>query len=164
MRPVLPSSSPREPFFPAIRFFPCDPCEFRKFCARALPATRNRKSAPILAAAEHIANATSVPGVRSRQQAYQSCKCDEKRPGRVERARALVPQRIRGATAARSIVSCEPSRPPSARSARALHRLLDGLVGLLGELGVHAADLRHLVHVAVIGALGKAALDLDGLL
>src|SRR5665647_1668900 len=42
--------------------------------------------------------------------------------------------------------------------------LLDRLVGLFGHRSVHATDLRHLLHVVVVGALGKARLDLDGLL
>src|SRR5262245_52587945 len=50
------------------------------------------------------------------------------------------------------------------RSARALQRPFDGLVGLFGKFGVHAPDLGELVHVAVVGSLGKAALDLDRLL
>src|SRR5215472_6022849 len=54
--------------------------------------------------------------------------------------------------------------PVGWRSARALQHLFDGLVGLFGKLSVHAADLRQLMHVAVVGSLGKAALDLDCLL
>src|SRR5215510_1900896 len=49
-------------------------------------------------------------------------------------------------------------------SARALQHPFDGLVGLFGKLSVHAADLRELMHVAVVGSLGKPALDLDCLL
>src|SRR5262249_20323627 len=53
---------------------------------------------------------------------------------------------------------------PWSGSARALQHLFDGLVGFFGKLSVHAADLRELMHVAVVGSLGKPALDLDCLL
>src|SRR6185312_15769082 len=38
-------------------------------------------------------------------------------------------------------------------SAAVLQHLLDRLVGLLGHRSVHATDLRHLLHVVVVGAL-----------
>src|SRR5262245_27904023 len=120
------------------------------------------KSPPILATAVRRANgcARAAPGsprgvaMRHLPTKRATKQGRQKTPGRVCRARALLLGRPRG--------SPRPARCPAPRdgecglaaSARALQRLLDGLVGLFGEFGVHAADLRHLMHVAVVGALG----------
>src|SRR5581483_3820840 len=157
MRPVLPSSSPREPFLPAISIVPCSRQSLPQVLRQG-PFPR-RHLAQIAAYSNdtraHIANAASG----QRTGAYQGSKCVEKRPERVCRARAFV---VAPTARARAIGGSRRRAAP--RSAHALHRLLDRLVGFLGELGIHAADLRHLMHVAVVGALGEAALDLDRLL
>src|SRR3990170_1204526 len=52
----------------------------------------------------------------------------------------------------------------SSELAPVLHRLLDRTVGVLGEACVHGAELGHLVHVLIIGALGVGRLNLERLL
>src|SRR5689334_8747648 len=91
---------------------------------------------------------------RASRLGIKRAKCDKKRPWGAYGTRAFS-ARVRSGTRVHRSAD---------RSASALERLLDRLVGFLGELGIHAADLRHLMHVAVVGALGEARLDLDGLL
>src|SRR5262249_2496799 len=138
------------------------------------------KSPPILATAVRRANGCerappgSPRGVAMRHLATKkgdkkratkkAQKSHEKKPGRGCPARALRLGRPRGSAPPARSLAPEMGDAGVAASARALQRLFDGLVGLFGEFGVHAADLRHLMHVAVVGALGKAALDLDRLL
>src|SRR5262245_32764329 len=53
---------------------------------------------------------------------------------------------------------------PGASSACVLQRLLHRLIGLLGPLGIKAAELGHLVEIAVVGPARVAGLDFHGLL
>src|SRR5215831_4511785 len=165
MRPVLPSSSPREPFFPAIRSIPVILGGFRKICARAYgPGDPHMQIASHSSDSRARRKRLRAPRASIAVPAYQ-CGTLRRKKARARRplpgwswARTRAPKG-RGRALVQSLAS--PSWP---RSARALQRLLNGLIGLFGEFGAHAADLRQLVHVAIVGALGKAALDLDCLL
>src|SRR5215467_393169 len=163
MRPVLPSSSPREPFFPAIRFNPCDPQwvpqDLRQnHMVSAIPTC---KSPPILATAVRGANARGRAALE-RGRSVSLLHLRQKNGPGARSARAFAVKVVVDGQGARAGAECR--LPVDERSARALYRLFDGLVGLFGKLSVHPADLRELMHVAVVGSLGKAALDLDCLL
>src|ERR1043165_6578267 len=91
MRPVLPSSSPREPFLPAIPFNPCDPWWLPQDLRPARLATRRGTQISSYSNDSWVltANPASIPRLPAPELAYQIGNCDEKRPARVDRARAL---------------------------------------------------------------------------
>ena len=75
---------------------------------------------------------------------------------RIKKARAQRPGLI--------LVSGLVVRSTHAGLPTALEDLLDGLVGVLGHGRVHAANLGHLLHIVLVGLLGEAGLDFEGLL
>src|SRR5688572_15253327 len=172
MRPVLPSSSPLEPFDPFLPDIP-NPAPTETFLARPrpiLPTAAQVSQTPSrtmqmpgrrpFAAVRHRPAAWSAPVLTTIAPLYGE-RAAEMRQKRKTRACA----RSAGPGCMRKLGdACRRDRRGDVTSARALQHLLDRLVGLLGELGIKTAELGNLVQVVVVGALGEARLDLDRLL